>query len=328
MANQKYVCAAVSPGSAPVELSVRYSEEMFDVKDKKKSYCLLAALLAAGLWLGVSAAGKPDAKATTAGGEIRLIVRADDIGSSHAANLACIKSYREGIARSVEVMVPAPWFNEAVKMLKETPGLDVGVHLTLTSEWENYKWGPITQAPSLVDEQGHFFPMTSQRSDFPPNTGFLEAGPKIEEVEKELRAQIKLAVAKIPQVSHLSCHMGTATCTPQLRVLVQRLAEEYKLPVDTPGTKGLSGFGGSEGDAEEKVAALVKVVENLKPGAWILVEHPGLDTEEMRPMGHKGYWNVAAHRDAVTRAFTSEKVKSVIEKRGIKLISYRDLSGD
>ena len=82
--------------------------------------------------------------------EIRLIVRADDIGSSHTANVACIDVYKYGIARSVEIMVPCPWFPEAVEMLKEVPEYDVGIHLTMTSEWENIKWGPITKAPSLT----------------------------------------------------------------------------------------------------------------------------------------------------------------------------------
>ena len=180
---------------------------------RKRFFCGLAVVLAASLLPLGCAAGKSNG-AASADSEIRLIVRADDIGSSHAANLACIKSYRDGIARSVEVMIPAPWFNEAAKMLKENPGYDVGVHLTLTSEWENCKWGPITHAPSLVDDQGNFFPTTSQRSDFPPNTGFLEAKPKLEEVEKELRAQIELAVKKIPQVSHLSSHMARRHALP------------------------------------------------------------------------------------------------------------------
>ncbi|MBN2137303.1 MAG: polysaccharide deacetylase family protein [Sedimentisphaerales bacterium] len=298
------------------------------MKDRKRLYFLLAVLLTAGLLPILSAVGDDDADSAPGAGKIRLLVRADDIGSSHAANVACIKSCREGIARSVEVMVPCPWFNEAVKLLNENPGIDVGVHLTLTSEWENCKWGPVTHAPSLVDEQGHFFPTTRQRSDFPPNTGFLEAGPKIEEVEKELRAQIELAVKKIPQVSHLSSHMGTPTSTPEFKALVQRLAKEYKLAVQFPGTKGAGGFGDSDADAEERVDALVRLIDGLKPGTWILVEHPGLDTPEMRSLGHKGYWNVASHRDGVTRAFTSEKVKEVIKKRKIELISYSDLSGD
>lgn len=258
-------------------------------------------------------------------GAIKLVVRADDIGSCHAANVACIQVYREGIARSVEVQAPCPWFNEAVKMLRENPGYDVGVHLTLTSEWENYKWGPLTQSPSLVDEQGHFYPMTSQRSDFPPKTGFLECGWKIEEVEKELRAQIELAKKMIPQVSHLSSHMGTPTCTPQLRALVAKLAKEYKLPIETPGAQYLRWAADSKATAEQREAALVKALEEVGPGTWIVIEHPGLDTPEMQAMGHKGYWEVAAHRDAVTKSFTSPKVKEVIKRRGIQLVSYRDL---
>ena len=116
-------------------------------------------------------------------GEIRLLVRGDDMGAAQAVNEACILSAREGIVRSVEVIVPGPWFLDAVRRLKEVPGLDVGVHLTLTSEWERVKWRPLTHAPSLVDADGYFRPMTSQRPDFPPHTGFVEANPKPEEVE-------------------------------------------------------------------------------------------------------------------------------------------------
>jgi len=258
-------------------------------------------------------------------GAIKLIVRADDIGSCHAANVACIQSYREGIARSVEVMAPCPWFNEAAKMLRENPGYDVGVHLTLTSEWASYKWGPLTQAPSLVDANGHFYPTTSQRKSFPPNTGFLQCGWKIDEVEKELRAQIELAKKQIPQVSHLSSHMGTPTCTAELRALVQKLAAEYKLTFETPGSKRFRWSVGSDATAAQRQAALIEALEGLTPGVYILVEHPSLDTEEMRAIGHEGYWNVAAHRDAVTKAFTSEKVKEVIKQRGIQLVSYSDV---
>jgi predicted glycoside hydrolase/deacetylase ChbG (UPF0249 family) len=197
--------------------------------------------------------------------------------------------------------------------------------MTLTSEWENYKWGPLTQAPSLVDAQGNFFPMTSQRPDFPPNTGFLQCGWKIEEVEKELRAQIELAKKLIPQVSHLSSHMGTPTATPQLNALVQKLAKEYKLPIETPGAQYARWFVDYKATAEQREAALVKTLEELKPGVWIIVEHPGLDTPEMQGMGHKGYWEVASHRDGVTKAFTSPKVKEVIQRRGIQLVSYHDM---
>ncbi len=155
--------------------------------------------------------------ANAAAGEIRLIVRGDDIGSSHAANVACIRSYREGIMRSVEVMTPCPWFNEAAKMLNANPGLDVGVHLTLTSEWENIKWGPLTHAPSLVDGQGNFYPMVWPNKNIGPNCSIREANPKIAEVERELRAQIELALEKIKNVSHLTGHMGFAGASPEIK---------------------------------------------------------------------------------------------------------------
>lgn len=275
----------------------------------RRRFCLRTA----GVLAAMPLASTGLAQTRQAGDQIKLIVRADDIGSAHAANVACIRSYRDGIARSVEVMVPCPWFNEAAAMLRETPGYDVGVHLTLTSEWANYKWGPITQAPSLVDSSGYFFPT---------NRDFLAAKWNIHEVEKELRAQIELARKHIPQVTHLSSHMGTPTSTPELQALVRRLAAEYKLTFETPGAQWFRWPTDNNTTAEQREAALVRALEELKPGIWILVEHPGLDTDEMRAIGHEGYWNVAAHRDGVTRSFTSEKVKEVIKARNIQLVSY------
>src|SRR5256885_5271632 len=83
--------------------------------------------------------------------EIRLLVRADDMGVALGVNEACIRSCTEGIARSVEVIVPGPWFLDAVRRLQDHPGIDVGIHLCLTSEWERVKWRPITASPSLAD---------------------------------------------------------------------------------------------------------------------------------------------------------------------------------
>ena len=274
--------------------------------------------------LGVAAGVGLGQTGVTQDKEIRLILRGDDIGSCHAANEACIQCFRKGIVRSVEVMVPGPWYAEAVKMLKENPDLDVGVHLTLTSEWEFYKWGPVTHAPSLVDKHGHFFPMNSQRPDFPPNTGFLDAKPKLDEVEKELRTQIELALADLPNVSHLSLHMGTAGATPPLAAITENLSREYRLPIEAAGAKPAGSLGGPKATPEEKEAAMVRLIENLTPGTWILVDHPGLDTAEMQGIGHRGYESVAADRAAVTRAFTSDKVKQAIHRRGVQLINHAE----
>lgn len=256
---------------------------------------------------------------------IELLVRGDDMGVGRSINEACIDAYRNGIVRSVEVIVPGAWFLDAVALLKENPHLDVGVHLCLTSEWEGCKWGPLTRAPSLSDTNGYFRPMTRQRSDFPPDTGFLEANPEIREVEAELRAQIEMAQRHIANVTHVSAHMGTAVATPQLRALVVRLCEEYGLLYRDETLQSLRGFGGSEKSAAQKEADLVRLLEELKPGRWLLIEHPAYDTPEIQAMGHRGYENVAEDRAGVTYAFTSRQVMEVIERRKIRLISYADL---
>ncbi|HPD45485.1 MAG TPA: polysaccharide deacetylase family protein [Anaerohalosphaeraceae bacterium] len=271
----------------------------------------------------IAALGTICGVAQAQGNAIRLIVRADDIGSSHAANVACIKSYREGVARSVEVMVPCPWFNEAVEMLNANPGYDVGVHLTLTSEWTNLKWRPLTHCPSLVEEQGNFYPMVWPNANIGPDCSIREADPKIEEVEQELRAQIELAVRKIKNVTHLSSHMGFGSARPDIAAVVDKLAAEYKLPIRVEGAKGARMERART--PEEKVAAFVKMLENLEPGLWIFVEHPGLDVPEMRAIGHKGYEDVAIDRQGVTDMFTSPEAMEVIKRRGIELVSYGEV---
>jgi hypothetical protein len=117
--------------------------------------------------------------------------------------------------------------------------------------------------------------------------------------------------------------MGTPTCTPELKAIVQKLAEEYHLRLESNNLKPARGFRGKT--PAEREASLLGLVEKLEPGRWLLVEHPGFDTPEMRGLGHLGYYEVAADREGVTRAFTSDKVKALIQKRGVRLISYSDL---
>ena len=312
-------CAAVSSGQA-----LTYKTRNLAAQPR----CRTAWLILLSSILSWTANFPAQAFAQDAGqpAEIRLIVRGDDMGAAHAVNEACIRCYTKGIVRSVEVIVPSPWFLEAAAMLKQHPKLDVGIHLDLTSEWELVKWGPVSkQVPTLVDENGHFYPTTRQKKDQPPNTGFLESGFRIDQVERELRAQIELGIKHLPNVTHLSAHMGTAVSTPELRTLVQQLAEQYQLPLELNGAKRVRGWGGNRTSAQEKESRLIETLENLKTGLWLFIEHPGLDSPEMRAIGHKGYENVAADRSGVTHAFTSEKVKEVIKRRDIKLISYADV---
>lgn len=259
--------------------------------------------------------------------EIRIIFRADDIGSSHTANLACIDVFKNGIARSVEIMVPCPWFPEAVKMLKDVPGYDVGIHLTLTSEWENLKWGPLTEAVSLTDPDGYFYPMFWANDRFPPERTFLGNDWKMEEVEAELRAQIEMALKHLPgRITHMGIHMGGTAADPRIAEVHEKLGKEYGLltGVDPYNVQRFDGFKGAR-LGEEMITNLVQALEEVGPGDYIFIEHPGYDTEEMRAIGHDGYFDVAQNRDGVTRAWTDHRVKEIIERRGIKLISYADL---
>jgi len=107
-------------------------------------------------------------------------------------------------------------------------------------------------------------------------------------------------------------------------VLTQKLAAEYNLRLEGGNLKRAGGFGDSKSPGARE-DALVKLLENLTPGQWLLLEHPAFDTPEMRAVGHKGYENVAEDRAAVTKAFTSERVKKVIRDRGIRVMSYADV---
>jgi predicted glycoside hydrolase/deacetylase ChbG (UPF0249 family) len=281
-------------------------------------------LLATAAAIGFAAPSAPGEEAPA--GAIRLLVRADDLATSHAANEACIKSFQSGIARSVEVVVPGPWYPEAVSLLKANPGYDAGVHLCLTSEWEKVKWRPLTAAPGLADARGFFFPTVRQRKDLPPGTSLLDAKPKAEEVERELRAQIERAKADIPQLSHLSDHMGAAQSTPEFKAIVQKLAAEFGLPIEAKGAKHWNALDGPRATPEEKEATLAANLEKLGPGTWLFVEHPGMDVPEMRAQGHPGYETVAIDREGVTRALTSPKVLEAVKARGIRLVSYAEVN--
>jgi predicted glycoside hydrolase/deacetylase ChbG (UPF0249 family) len=321
--------ASAGPRSGPGQPSPSAEETIMTQHTASLLGFLLILLALAAAWLAQGAEAEPGPRR----GKIRLLVRGDDIGSAHAVSQAFVKCYREGILRSAEVMVPCPWFEEAARVLNENPAIDVGVHLTLTSEWDNIKWRPLTHAPSLMNKDGYFYQMTVStwppEARWPAGTAFMDAKVKTEDVEKELRAQIELARRKIRNVTHLSAHMGTATCRPELRKLVARLAKEYGLitgdDAAKAGLKYAGGWGSGRDTPEQRAAALAGRLSQLEPGTWLIVEHPGLDTPEMRALGHKGSGSVSRARWGVTTAFTSPAVKKVIKDRGIELITYADL---
>ena len=263
-----------------------------------------------------------------------LVIRIDDMGSSHSANVASIDTYRNGIATSVEVMPVCNWFPEAVKMLKENPGLDVGVHLTLTSEWENVKWRPLTDCPSLVDENGYFYPMMGANKAYPgQSVKEHEAEMNIKEIENEFRAQIELALKNIPQVTHLTGHMGACRVNPEVTAVVMKLAQEYGLAtIDRPGDIEdynfiKVGYDGPHGTLEEKTISFIRTLEKMEKGKrYMFLDHPAYDDSEMANVFHIGYETVAIDRQGVTDLLKSPQVRKVIEEKGIRLIDFNYLT--
>ena len=259
----------------------------------------------------------------------RLIVSGDDMGFSHSGNLALVKSYREGIETSIEVIAPSPWFPEAVKLLQQIPRADVGLHFAITSEWDNIKWRPISNCPSLMNEDGYFYPMLYKNRNY-PGQAILDHDWKVEDIERELRAQIKLAKKYIPRLTHISGHMGSLGFDPNVKAMVTRVAAEFNLATvdtDAAGVKFLSARMDWQGkNTEERIESFINMLNTLEEGkTYVFVEHPGLNDAELRAISHIGYTDVAEGRQDVTTIFTSEKVREALARKGIELVSYADV---
>src|SRR5881392_3893425 len=172
---------------------------------------------------------------------VSLIIRSDDAGMSHSVNMALQRLIDSGLPVSVSVMFACPWYQETVAILKRHPAVAVGIHLTLNSEWKNYRWGPVSgreAVPTLVDADGYFFPSADALS---------QNHPDLREVEKELRAQIQRALRSGVKIDYVDYHMGTATRYPEFREVTERLAREHGL--------GMSEYFGEKEDTPQYSAA-------------------------------------------------------------------------
>lgn len=217
-----------------------------------------------------------------------LIVNCDDLGLSHAANVGVYDALRDGAATSASLMVPAPWAREAAARYR---GDDVGVHLTLNAEHDVYRWGPITQAPSLLDGDGGFPRTVTDTWDH----------ADLDEVRRECRAQIERAILWGFDVTHLDSHMGTLQLRPEFFDVYLELAVDFGLPLRLSGasTERAVGFPFRRLAAEEGVVfpdhfvyvqslgsrgAISDVMSRLRPGLTEVYVHPAVDTPELRAL--------------------------------------------
>ena len=241
---------------------------------------------------------------------------------SHSVNMALERVINSGIPVSVSVMFPTPWYQETVEMLKRHPDVAVGVHLTLNSEWKNYRWGPVlgrSAVPTLVDADGYFFP-TSE--------ALHRNNPDLHQVELELRAQIERARRSGLRIDYVDYHMGTVSRYPEFREIAERLANEYGL--------GMSQYFGDvranpqySAAPPSKADSLVALVGRLRAPFNLLVTHVGIDDAELGALTDMntdgGLTEMSKNRQGELDALTSARFRDALRARNVRLITYRQL---
>ena len=262
-----------------------------------------------------------------------LILHADDLGVAHSENAASFDALDKGAINSASVMMPTPWVTEVVEYAKKNPNADIGVHLTFTSEWKKYRWGglaPRDQVPSLYDPDG----------TFPTFTKDFVARAKVNEVEKELRAQVVRAYAVGLQPTHLDSHMTALFTTPELFRMYVGVAREYKLPFTFYGTQtpairasltendivpSAVIMAEEAGSREQWMRFYVDAIRNLKPGLSEILVHLGYDDAELRAVTAGYDVFEAKWRQRDYDVMTSPEFQQALKDNGVVLVTWRDI---
>lgn len=275
-----------------------------------------------------------------------VIAHADDLGMCHAANTAFESIVAAGAVACGSVMVPCPWLRHLVELARTHPEADIGVHLTLTSEWESYRWGPVSTLDAtsgLLDEQGYLW--RDVRS--------LHAHMDPEAAASEMRAQVQRALDAGIDVTHIDTHMGAVTHPALLGAYVD-LGREFRLPVMLPRAtvEVLLGLGLSQADAETTAAGMSALAETgdllpldhlsmppidskqdvpsqyhrflhqLEPGLTHLIYHPSVPTDEARAILGE---DRLRQREGDWRTFGDRQLELVMADAGVISIGYREL---
>ena len=254
-----------------------------------------------------------------------VIISCDDLGSCHAANVGVYRALREGVATCASVMVPAPWARHAARLYD---GDDIGVHLTLNAEHDVYRWGPITQAPSLLSGDG----------GFPRDVDDLWEHADPSEVLRECRAQIERAMSWGFDVSHLAPHLSVITLRPEFFDIYLELAVEFRLPIRLPSTLSAeqAGFPFRQLASDEGILfpdhfdhdwrpgsreRVYQILRQLRPGVTEIHIQPAIDTPEVRALTpYAQEWI-----DDLTLATDDPELRRLLDDSGAVLIGYRQL---
>jgi predicted glycoside hydrolase/deacetylase ChbG (UPF0249 family) len=274
-------------------------------------------------------------------GKRYVIIHADDAGMSHSVNRATIEAMERGIVSSASIMVPCPWFKEFAAYAKAHPDRDYGIHLTLNSEWDNYRWGPVAgrdKVPSLVDKEGYLW----------DNVAEVAANAKSAEVRTELRAQIQRALDFGVPLTHLDTHMGALVSRPDLveayvdagiefnlpvfflrdagyeipdeRIraraaqLVDKL-EQHKLPILDHMTQLYT-----DEPFETKRSQYIDAIAGSKPGVHYLIIHCGYDDKELQAITAS-----SRLRDTDRRVFTDPECIRAVKESGVEIVTWKQV---
>jgi predicted glycoside hydrolase/deacetylase ChbG (UPF0249 family) len=255
-----------------------------------------------------------------------VILSCDDLGASHASNAGVLQALHQGAATCASLMVPAPWASHAANNL--VAGDDIGVHLTLNAEHDDYQWGPITRAPSLQSGEG----------GFPRSLADLWEHADHIEVLRELRAQIERALAWDVDVTHLAPHLSAITLRPEFFDVYLELAFEYRLPIRLPSTitAEQAGFPFRQLALDEGVIfpdhfdhdwragssqRVFDAITNLQPGVTEIHIQPAIDTPEVRAFAGAAADGWVADLELAT----SDALPQALANAGAVMIGFREL---
>ena len=263
-----------------------------------------------------------------------LIIHADDWGVSHSENAASMYALEHGAVNSGSIMVPTPWFPEIAAYANAHPKADLGLHLTLTSEWKYLKWKPVAnseQVPHLTDANGFLFPVVDS---------VLIKG-NAQEVETELRAQIERAKRFGIDFTHFDSHMGTLYAKDDYLKVLLKLGREYKVPVMLNNLILAQNHENEINDKDVVIDSIyienppdyksgteafyTRILNTLQPGVHLIILHAAYDDSEMKAVtiDHPDY--DAKWRQADFNFFTGEKCKQLLKQNGIQVITWREI---